>query len=66
LVDYLLRQVLRNFGFRSSELLMTILEPDTQLCMSGDIYAEYEEVELYRHREVRGSGLIPYAKRIAQ
>jgi putative PIN family toxin of toxin-antitoxin system len=24
--------------------LMTILEPDTQLCVSGDIYAEYEEV----------------------
>jgi putative PIN family toxin of toxin-antitoxin system len=23
---------------------MTILEPDTQLCVSGDIYAEYEEV----------------------
>jgi hypothetical protein len=45
---------------------MTILEPDTQLCMSGDIYAEYEELELYRHRKVRGSGLIPYARRIAQ
>jgi hypothetical protein len=24
--------------------LMTILEPDTQLWVSGDIYAEYEEV----------------------
>jgi putative PIN family toxin of toxin-antitoxin system len=24
--------------------LMTILGPDTQLCVSGDIYAEYEEV----------------------
>lgn len=24
--------------------LMTIQEPDTQLCVSGDIYAEYEEV----------------------
>jgi uncharacterized protein len=23
---------------------MTILEPDTQLCVSGDIYAEYDEV----------------------
>jgi hypothetical protein len=24
--------------------LMTILDPDTQLCVSGDIFAEYEEV----------------------
>jgi hypothetical protein len=45
---------------------MTILEPDTQLCMSGDIYAEYEELELYRHRKVRSSGLFLYAGHIAQ
>jgi putative PIN family toxin of toxin-antitoxin system len=25
-------------------LLMTIIDPDTQLCVSGDIFAEYEEV----------------------
>jgi hypothetical protein len=24
--------------------LMTIIDPDTQLCVSGDIFAEYEEV----------------------
>lgn len=24
--------------------LMSILEPDTQLCVSGDVFAEYEEV----------------------
>jgi putative PIN family toxin of toxin-antitoxin system len=29
--------------------LMTILEPDTQLCVSGEIFAEYEEV-IYRPR----------------
>jgi putative PIN family toxin of toxin-antitoxin system len=23
---------------------MTVLDPDTQLCVSGDVYAEYEEV----------------------
>lgn len=36
---------------------MTILEPDTQLCVSGDICAEYEEV-IRRPRFNRSDGEI--------
>ena len=44
-------------GPPSQVFLMTILEPDTQLCVSGDIYAEYEEV-IRRPRFNRSDGEI--------
>jgi putative PIN family toxin of toxin-antitoxin system len=42
--NILISALLSPQGPPSQVFLMTILEPDTQLCVSGDIYAEYEEV----------------------
>jgi putative PIN family toxin of toxin-antitoxin system len=44
-------------GPPSQVFLMTILEPDKQLCVSGDIYAEYEGV-IRRPRFNRSDGEI--------
>lgn len=42
--NILISALLTPQGPPTQVFLMTILHPDTQLCMSGDIYAEYEEV----------------------
>lgn len=41
--NILISALLSPQGPPSQVFLMTILEPDTQLCVSGDIYAEYEK-----------------------
>lgn len=55
--NILISALLSPQGPPSQVFLMTILEPDTQLCVSGDIYAEYEEV-IRRPRFNRGDGEI--------
>ena len=42
--NILISALLNPQGAPAQLFLLTILEPDTQLCVSGDIYAEYEEV----------------------
>jgi uncharacterized protein len=42
--NILISAVLTPLGPPTQVFLMTLLQPDTQLCVSGDIYAEYEEV----------------------
>ena len=42
--NILISAVLSPKGPPAQVFLMTLLDPDTQLCVSGDIYAEYEEV----------------------
>ena len=42
--NILISAVLTPKGPPTKVFLMTILQPDTQLCVSGEIYAEYEEV----------------------
>jgi uncharacterized protein len=42
--NILISALLTPQGPPTQVFLMTILQPDTQLCVSGDIYAEYEEV----------------------
>ena len=42
--NILVSALLNSQGPPAEVFLLTVLEPDLQLCMSGDIYAEYEEV----------------------
>ena len=42
--NILISALLSPQGPPAQVFLMTILQPDTQLCVSGNIYAEYEEV----------------------
>jgi uncharacterized protein len=49
-------------GAPAQVFLMIILEPDTQVCVSGDIFAEYEDV-LRRPRFSRSDGDIQAALR---
>jgi uncharacterized protein len=42
--NILISALLSPQGPPTQVLLMVILQPDTQLCISGDVYAEYEEV----------------------
>jgi putative PIN family toxin of toxin-antitoxin system len=49
-------------GALAQVFLMIILEPDTQVCVSGDIFAEYEDV-LRRPRFSRSGGDIQAALR---
>jgi putative PIN family toxin of toxin-antitoxin system len=42
--NILISALLSPQGPPAQVFLMTILEPDTQLCVSGDIFAEYEEL----------------------
>ena len=42
--NILISAVLSPKGSPAQVFLITILDPNTQLCVSGDIYAEYEEV----------------------
>jgi putative PIN family toxin of toxin-antitoxin system len=42
--NILISALLSPQGPPSQIFLMTILEPDTQLCVSGDVFAEYEDV----------------------
>lgn len=42
--NILISALLSPQGSPAQIFLMAILEPDTQLCVSGDIFAEYEEV----------------------
>jgi uncharacterized protein len=42
--NILISALLSPQGSPTQVLLMVILQPDTQLCISGDVYAEYEEV----------------------
>ena len=55
--NILISALLSPQGPPSQVFLMTILEPDTQLCVSGDIYTEYEEV-IRRPRFNRSDGEI--------
>jgi len=55
--NILISALLSPQGPPSQVFLTTILEPDTQLYMSGDIYAEYEEV-IHRPRFARNEGEI--------
>jgi putative PIN family toxin of toxin-antitoxin system len=42
--NILISALLSPQGPPAQVFLMALLDPDTQLCVSGDIYAEYEEV----------------------
>ncbi len=42
--NVLISALLSPQGPPAQVFLMTIIDPDTQLCVSGDIFAEYEEV----------------------
>jgi uncharacterized protein len=42
--NILISALLSPQGQPAQVFLLTILEPDTQLCVSGDIFAEYDEV----------------------
>jgi putative PIN family toxin of toxin-antitoxin system len=42
--NILISALLSPRGSPAQILLLTLVEPDTQLCVSGDVYAEYEEV----------------------
>lgn len=47
--NILISALLSPGGPPAQVFLMTIVDPDTRLCVTGDIYAEYEEV-IYRPR----------------
>jgi predicted nucleic acid-binding protein len=42
--NVLISALLTPQGPPTQVFLMTMVQPDTQLCVSGDVYAEYEEV----------------------
>lgn len=42
--NILVSALLNPHGTPAQILLLSILEPDIQLCVSGDVFAEYEEV----------------------
>jgi putative PIN family toxin of toxin-antitoxin system len=42
--NILISAILSPQGLPARVFLMALLDPETQLCVSGDIYAEYEEV----------------------
>jgi uncharacterized protein len=42
--NILISALLNPQGPPAKIFLMTMLDPDTQLCLSGDVFAEYEEV----------------------
>jgi putative PIN family toxin of toxin-antitoxin system len=42
--NILVSALLNSHGPPARVFLLTLLDPDTQLCVSGEIYAEYEEV----------------------
>jgi putative PIN family toxin of toxin-antitoxin system len=42
--NILISALLNPQGLPAQVFLMTIIDPDTQLCLSGDIFAEYDEV----------------------
>jgi len=42
--NILVSALLNPHGPPARVFLLTLLDPDTQLCVSGEIYAEYEEV----------------------
>jgi len=42
--NVLISALLSSHGPPAQVFLMVLLDPDTQLCVTGDIYAEYEEV----------------------
>jgi|SRR5579862_3291834 len=42
--NILVSALLSPAGSPAQVFLMTLVDPDTRLCISGDIYAEYEEV----------------------
>jgi uncharacterized protein len=48
--NILISALLNPQGLPAQVFLMTIIDPDTQLCLSGDIFAEYEEVIRRFHR----------------
>jgi putative PIN family toxin of toxin-antitoxin system len=60
--NVLLSALLNPKGAPAQVLLLTILEPDIQLCVSGEIFAEYEEV-LRRPKFSRGRSEIDGALR---
>ena len=60
--NVLLSALLNPQGAPAQVLLLTILEPDIQLCVSGEIFAEYEEV-LRRPKFGRGRSEIDGALR---
>lgn len=60
--NILISAVLSPQGPPAQVFLMTLLDPQTQVCLSRDIYAEYEEV-LRRPRLKRNTGEIEAALR---
>ena len=42
--NILISALLTPQGPPTEVFLMTMVQPETQLCVSGDVYAEYEEV----------------------
>jgi putative PIN family toxin of toxin-antitoxin system len=60
--NVLLSALLNPQGAPAQVLLLTILEPDIQLCVSGEIFAEYAEV-LRRPKFSRGRSEIDGALR---
>jgi putative PIN family toxin of toxin-antitoxin system len=42
--NILISALLSPHGLPAQVFLVSILDPDTQLCVSGDVFAEYEEV----------------------
>jgi len=60
--NVLLSALLNPQGAPAQVLLLTILEPDIHLCVSGEIFAEYEEV-LHRPKFSRGRSEIDGALR---
>lgn len=55
--NILISALLNPIGPPAQVFLMTLVDPDTRLCVSGDIYAEYEEV-IHRPRLSRSDGEI--------
>ena len=60
--NILISAVLSPQGPPAQVFLMAILDPQTQLCLSSDVYAEYEEV-IRRPRLKRSAGEIEAALR---
>src|SRR5271157_5266127 len=63
--NILVSALLNPEGAPAQVFLLTILEPDIQLCVSGEIFAEYEEV-LRRPRFRRSNSEIDGALRTIQ
>jgi uncharacterized protein len=61
--NILISALLTPQGLPAQVFLLAILEPDTQLCVSGDIYAEYEEV-IRRPQFKRSAGEIEATLRV--